>query len=461
MPKKSRFIDPYFINIDNLSVYVNYFDNSIIKLMEIIKMIDNYIQMATYTYSLSSDFPGGLNTPQLQQLITDDTNITVALDSIDVSGDNVAINFVSTLSPGEVSELNSIIASYVFIPPGTTTNTDGYLVLSSSLADSQAIQINASNPAGGIYINAGTGGLLINTTNAIGFNAQAQSNFTTSVGNLIFRAVTGLVSIFSPDTSTGGINIGTDTTPVVNVGNSNGATTLNVNSGTGGINLASTKAAADGIKIDASGTGGATILTGSNGFTASSTGSTAINSTGTTAVDAGTAVNIGGTAGVVVNIGNNAGGTAVNIDANWGALNIGNNSTQPIRLGSVANGAFTSTQISARTGIKGFVKSQQAPITAPSSPMTVDEVINGLIVDSAASTLTLPTASAMIGGIALAVDNDSIDFSIINTSGSSTTLTPGTGGTSTGSMIVNSGGSGFFRLVISVSGTSYAVYRLA
>jgi len=415
--------------------------------------------MATYTYSLSSDFPNGLNPAQLQQIITDDTNITVPIDSIDTSGDSVFINFTASLSPSEVTELNNIVANYVFIPPGTTFSTDGYMVINSSLADSQAIQINASNAAGGIFINAGNGGILVNTTNAIAFNAQAQSNFTTSVGNLIFRAVTGLVSIFSPNTATGGINIGTDTTPIVNIGNSSGATAVNLNSGTGGINMASTKASGDAIKLDASGTGsGVTHLSGSGGFTSSSTGPTSINSTGAaTSVDSDTALNLGGTGGVVVNIGNTSGLTAVNVDANFGAINVGNNSTCPIRIGSTPN----STEIYLRRGTKALVKGQPAPITTPSSPLTATEVINSIIVDSSGATLTLPSAANMIAGLSLPVDNDAVDFSIINTAGTATTLALGTGGSSTGSLTVNVGTSGSFRLVVNVTGTTYAVYRLA
>ena len=91
--------------------------------------------------------------------------------------------------------------------------TPGYLNLESQLADNQAIRINASNTNGGIDINAGFGGIAIDTTNAISLDAAAASNFTTTVGNLELEATAGLVNIDAG----AGINIGNNatTTPIL------------------------------------------------------------------------------------------------------------------------------------------------------------------------------------------------------------------------------------------------------
>lgn len=134
---------------------------------------------------------------------------------------------------------------------------DGYLNLESTLADNQAINIVASDPAGGINIDAGFGGITIDTTNGISLDAGAESNFTTTVGNLVFNAA-GLANI----DGTGGINIGTNpygqtvnvgtssSSQTLNIGNMFGSTVLNLQGGTGGI-----LADANGpISLDANGT---------------------------------------------------------------------------------------------------------------------------------------------------------------------------------------------------------------
>ena len=114
----------------------------------------------------------------------------------------------------------------------TTTN---YLILESSLADNEAIQLNASNPNGGIMINAGFGGIAIESTNVINMTATNASNLiTTGTGNVLLQAQQGLTNI----DGVSGVNIGTDptyVTPIVNIGNTSTATAVNLYSGTGGI----------------------------------------------------------------------------------------------------------------------------------------------------------------------------------------------------------------------------------
>ena len=420
--------------------------------------------------------------------------------------------------------------------------TEGYIFLDSSLADNQAIVIKASDANGGIDIDAGFGGIAIDTTNSISLDAAAASNFTTTNGNLSLLATNGLIEIHAPNTSTGGINIGTLTTPLIIIGNTNGTSALTLQSGTGGINanslgdynltatgqltLLSTSATDDAITLDTSGAGsGITMLTGSGGLLMNSaagqieigttntavdavridtsgssggiflaagssgisigndgvahpinignfvggtgvtiyagTGNVDINSTQTVTVSANTSVNVGNTAGTVVNIGNTVGGTAVTIDAGFGAINIGNNSANPIRIGATLG----SNQVFIRRGTGGLIQTQPAHITkSTSSTLTASEVLTSIInADTGSITLTLPTAAEMVAGIPLAINDDSVDFSIINTGGASVTLTPGVGGTILGDNIISVAETGSFRLrLTSVSGGSeaYIVYRL-
>lgn len=69
--------------------------------------------MATdYNYTISGDFPSGLDPSFLDQTIIDDVTITTTLVGTSVAGDNVTIRFVSALSGPEVTQLNVIVAAH-------------------------------------------------------------------------------------------------------------------------------------------------------------------------------------------------------------------------------------------------------------------------------------------------------------------------------------------------------------
>jgi hypothetical protein len=133
-------------------------------------------------------------------------------------------------------------------------STVGYINIDSSLADNNAIRISASDTNGGIDINAGFGGITVDTTNTISLDAASASNFTTTLGNLDLEATDagsgGLINIDAD----AGVNIGSDAsanatnTPIVNIGSSansktitignmTGTTTVNVLTGSGGFNV--------------------------------------------------------------------------------------------------------------------------------------------------------------------------------------------------------------------------------
>jgi len=146
--------------------------------------------------------------------------------------------------------------------------SDGYIVIDSSLADNRAIQIITSDVNGGIDIDAGLGGIAVDSTNAISLDAAAASNFTTTTGNLTLQATAGLVNIdggsgmnIGNDASTTPINIGSSANAkTLTIGNNTGASQLNLLSGTGGILCDTTGA----ISLDATGA--------SSNFTLTATG---------------------------------------------------------------------------------------------------------------------------------------------------------------------------------------------
>lgn len=118
----------------------------------------------------------------------------------------------------------------------------GYLNFESTLSDNNAINIMASNVNGGINIDAGFGGITVDTTNAISLDAAAESNFTTTNGNLVFESAgtvnidgTGGINI-ATQSGTGSVNIATSTDARwVEVGNQTSTTTLALRGGSGGI----------------------------------------------------------------------------------------------------------------------------------------------------------------------------------------------------------------------------------
>ena len=67
----------------------------------------------TETYSLSADFANNILTSQLQLEIINEPGITTTLLRIDVSGDVVDIVFLSTISPGEKTILDTLITDHI------------------------------------------------------------------------------------------------------------------------------------------------------------------------------------------------------------------------------------------------------------------------------------------------------------------------------------------------------------
>lgn len=67
----------------------------------------------TYSYSQSADFPNSVvNTGRLSKEVTESVSITIKLDGISVTGDDVSITFVDSLSVNEQAALDTIVASH-------------------------------------------------------------------------------------------------------------------------------------------------------------------------------------------------------------------------------------------------------------------------------------------------------------------------------------------------------------
>ena len=431
----------------------------------------------TETYSLSSDFGGDIASGQLADEIRNSSIVTNLLYiNVSVSSsDNVDIVFQSTISGAEKITLDGLVVAHT---PNPVTNysitSEGYISFVSNLADNNAIRINANDPGGGINIDAGSGGITIDSDNIISIDAGALINITNTAGNIELDSA-GLININSES----GINIGNDvdTVPInigtgaasktITIGNLTGSTGVNTNAGTNGITLSTGSSSGD-IILGNTGSGdihiGNDVGTGQiNVGTGNSVRAVVIGSTNTTS----TTVIHSGTFGLT--IGN---------DFNSGEIQIGNvNQAKTIIIGNTAGGSRTIH----RNGTGGFIRSQSTHVSLSdgAATLTIAQLLNpGLLSGTPTTdrTLTLPTAALAVAGISGVAIGDCIDFVFINkaTDEFKWNIAMGSGGTAEGNMEVwaptdsgatyRNSGSATFRLRftnITAESEAYTIYRIS
>jgi len=445
----------------------------------------------TEVYSKSSDFGNQLAEGQFHAEIEADPGITTTLLYVETVGDTVNVVFQSTISGSEQTALDAVVAAHT---PDITNSIDtvpGYIELNSTLADAQAVRLNASDAAGGIDINAGTGGIAIDTTNGISLDGAAACNFTTTSGNLVLDATAGLVNIDGGS----GINIGTqaEAQPInigtaaaartITIGNTTGATSVDVDTGTGGFivdtasggaisldatgascnfTLASTGAAQDltialtgsndsSIILDSQGTGADSIrLNSAGGIDIDATSACTLDvggytlNSGTNAINIGTdaaahTVTIGSlttTSSTVIRSG--TGGLVLGNDANSGEVHVANGSSaKTVYLGNSVSGSRLFTRWnSVKVGYQGA----ETGLSNGNATLTMSQLFTQILTmtPTTARTLTLPTAADAVSAISGVAVNDCIEFRIINLGTAANdpeiTVAMGTGGTAVGRM---------------------------
>jgi len=256
--------------------------------------------------------------------------------------------------------------------------TLGGVTIDGGLGTADAVNIFASDVAGGIDMDAGTTGISINATNGpialtsgtgaitVGTDAAAHEvtvGSTNTTAGTTIQSGSGDVTVTSTDAvtldcagvlelnSTAGnigigndadaqsINIGTGAAArTITVGNSTGATAVDINCGTGDLTLG-TNATAHSVTMG-------TTNTTSNVIIQSGTGGVQVTSGGVYAMDATDAVTIESSAGTigigvdavaqnmnigigaaarVITVGNGTGATSLVFNAGTGAINIGTN----------------------------------------------------------------------------------------------------------------------------------------
>ena len=183
------------------------------------------------------------------------------------------------------------------------------LSLISSQAAATAVKIQASNAGGGVDIDAGTTGIICDSTGAISLDAAAASNFTVTGAGIDVSIV-----------STGG--------QVIVNGEEAAANAVRLLSAAGGIdadcalqmNLTSSQVAADAVRIFASDSAGGIDCD-------SGTGGTTITSTGVIDIDAAGVLSLNSSA-AAINIGDDANAFAINVGTGAAARTITVGNTQ-------------------------------------------------------------------------------------------------------------------------------------
>lgn len=239
---------------------------------------------------VASDAAGGFDIDSGTGGIIADTTGSISLDSAAASNFTVtgafALDVGSTLGKVTLSSgqnaadsvvITSLIGGIDILAAGAAAGEDIDIIATGSSvniqateSDVNAITINASGAAGGINMDAGTNGVIVDTTGAISLDSAAASNFTvTGAFDLTLNSTAGSINLTAGEsaadsmvftnngmdivtsgaagrdidiTNTGGsitITATENVTDALNLTASGAASRLNLTAGTGSVKLAS------------------------------------------------------------------------------------------------------------------------------------------------------------------------------------------------------------------------------
>lgn len=194
---------------------------------------------------------GGLGT-------ADAVNITASTAGggidIDASTGGIIVDTTGAISLDSAAASNYTVTGAFDL---TLNSTLGSVVVTGGEAAVDAVDINASDAAGGIDIDAGTGGITIDTTAAFSIDGATASNVTvTGAGqDLTLAATGGSVKINSTEDAAGAIaltaNGGVSETITVTASQGTGVASINLSSTAGGVTIAGGLATTDAINLTA------------------------------------------------------------------------------------------------------------------------------------------------------------------------------------------------------------------
>ena len=206
----------------------------------------------------------------------EDIDILASGSSVNVTATENAAQAIYIRANGGTSETIDIHADQGTGAASIVVHSDvGGVTITSGLASADAINIVASDAGGGIDIDAGTAGVIVDTTGGISLDSAAASNFTatgafdltlnSTAGSVIINGEEAVADAIQIQTAAGGIDI-------------DSALEINISS--------SEAAVADSITIDATAAdGGVTISAGTGNVNI--TGTDLVVSTGDISTTAG------------------------------------------------------------------------------------------------------------------------------------------------------------------------------
>lgn len=172
-----------------------------------------------------------------------------------------------TIDSGDAISIDAAAASNFTTSVGdlTLSSSAGSVVVTGAEAVADAVQITASDAAGGVDINAGTGGATIDSTGAISLDAATASNFTvTGAADLTLQSTLGAVNVISGEANADSINVtSAGGMSLVSTGAA-GKDTLITNTN-GSMTLTAGENATDALNITASGAASGVVITAGTG----------------------------------------------------------------------------------------------------------------------------------------------------------------------------------------------------
>lgn len=161
---------------------------------------------------------------------------------------------------------------------------DGGITLTAGLGSADAINLVTSNAGGGIDIDSGTAGFIVDTTGAFSIDGAAASNVTTTGAgiDLTLSSVLGSVLVSSTEDAALAImlhaNGGTSETIRLRADQGTGVASIDVLSDVGGITLTAGLGTADAINlVTSNAAGGIDVDAGTSGFIVDTTGAFSID----------------------------------------------------------------------------------------------------------------------------------------------------------------------------------------
>lgn len=242
----------------------------------------------------------------------DAINLAASAGGVDIDG-ALQVNIASSQNAGDAIRIIASAGGIDVDAVGAAgedisiVNTGGSITLQATESDVNAIVINASGAAGGINIDAGTSGFIVDTTGGISLDSAAASNFTaTGAFDITIQSTAGSILL----------NAGEAVADAINVDSTGG---FDLDAALQ-INIASSQAAAaDSVRIVASAAdGGMDIDSGTGGLTLDSTGAISVDgaaSSNFAVSGAGIDLTLDSAAGQLILTGGEAAANAVRIQA--------------------------------------------------------------------------------------------------------------------------------------------------